>query len=300
MGLMEDLPYNAATSLTVKRALKDLLADVSIEATPRQIEGNGRLSAPEWKGMRVYVPMLPGAALLDSLESCRHLKALGLRPVPHLAARAIAGPAELDDALPGFVEAGVDAMLLIAGDMSDSAGPYESVAELLESGLLAHNGIHKLGVAGHPDGHPIADERELDQALRAKAEYGRVTGTDMWVVTQFLFEAAPLIAWEGRLKAVAVNLPVRVGLPGPSSIRALMSYAMRCGVGGSARALIHRPEVMKMLGRWRPDGLLRDIAAGCADRGESQIQGIHVYPFGGLKASLDWISGVRAAVSEAE
>lgn len=295
MSLMEDFANAPGAMLNAGGTLRALLANASVEATPRQIQASARLEAPEWAGLPVYVPMLPGAAFLDSLESCRRLKALGLIPVPHLAARSISGPAELDDVLPRFVEAGVEAMLLIAGDQPTPVGPYDSTLALLDSGELAHNGVRKLGVAGHPEGHPAVDRQALQDAMRTKAGYARATGTEIWVVTQFMFDAAPLPEWESALEADGVDLPVWVGLPGPSSLRALMGYALRCGVGASAKALARRPDTMKMLGRWRPDGLAHEVADAVAASKNSRIKGLHIYPFGGLDASLDWIAGMRAA-----
>lgn len=279
------------------RTMQAFLSDMSVEATPRQIAKSRLLEAGAFSGLAAYVPMLPGATFSDALTSCEQLAAHGLRPVPHLAARSIADQAVLTDDLPRFVDSGVEDLLLIGGDAATPAGPFASALEVLETGLIEAAGVRRVGLAAHPEGHPSVDDAALLLALKAKADYGRENGLQMWATTQFLFEARSLNIWEARLADAGVDLPIRVGLPGPASLKAVIAYALRCGVGASAKALSRRPETARLLGRWRPDGLLEEIAHDAALRPSSQIAGVHLYAFGGLDASLDWISARRQAMA---
>ena len=44
--------------------------------------------------------------------------------------------------------------LLISGDYPQALGPYTEVMQLMTSGALQRNGLSRVSVAGHPEGHP--------------------------------------------------------------------------------------------------------------------------------------------------
>lgn len=280
--------------------LNELAGGYSIEVTDQALDALSHPVGHIAPGTRVYLPFLAGSGFADNLDACRRLAGMGLRPVPHLAARALTGPDELDRDLPRYVEAGVDALLLIAGDLAEPVGPFSNTMQVLDTGLLEKHGIRRLGVAGHPEGHPYAEDAELIEALRVKAAYARATGTEMWVTTQFLFDAAPLKNWDERLRAAGIDLPVRAGVPGPAKLSTLVSFALKCGVGASARMLTKRPSAMKLLGRWSPEPLVDDIAAHMARTPQTLIEGIHIYTFGGVQTALDWLATLEEpALAEA-
>jgi methylenetetrahydrofolate reductase (NADPH) len=197
--------------------------------------------------------------------------------------------------LANLADVGADSVLLIAGDRARPAGPFASTLEVLGSGLLQRYGFHNLGIAGHPEGHPVVDGDTLADALRRKAEYALDTGSMMWIVTQFVFSAEPVTRWLDRLRADGIRLPVRVGLPGPAKAQTLLRYAAQCGIGASSRMLARRPDaLMRLLGRWTPDELLPTLARQVTERRQA-LDGIHVFPFGGLEQSIDYFSALREA-----
>lgn len=270
-------------------ALHRLVSGFSIEATPKQLEGAASLAGLLPPGTRIYVPWLPRAAVAEAVRACRELVADGFEPVPHLAARAIGSRAKLEGHLGRFADAGARAVLLIAGDRRRAAGPFASTLAVLDTGLLERYGFHELGVAGHPEGHPVTDEPALMQALRRKQEYASRTGSTLWIVTQFAFTAAPVTEWLDRLHAEGIDLPVRIGMPGPARPQTLLRYALQCGVGSSSRMLTRRPDaVARLLGRWTPDAMLPPLAYHAA--GNRQVVGLHVFPFGGLLRSIDFFT----------
>jgi methylenetetrahydrofolate reductase (NADPH) len=274
--------------------VSELLADFSIEATPRQVSKIPSFAALLPAGTSVYVPFLPGAAFGETIDAARRLMDEAMRPVPHLAARAVPGRAQLDSWLGSLADAGVSSLLLIAGDLAEPAGPFGDTMQILDSGLLERHGFSRVGVAGHPDGHPAADEAALASALAYKQAYATATGAEMWVVTQFAFDAEPIRLWLDSLPGLGVTLPVRVGLPGPAKLRTLISFALSCGVAASARALAKRPDMAgKLLGQWQPDELVTALARHRMERPDGQLAGVHVFPFGGLKTSAAWFGGVR-------
>lgn len=268
------------------------LEDISLEMTPRQIMSVGLEATRLRERTPVYIPLLPHTRLADSVPPCGLLNRLGLRPVPHIAARAIADRHELGDLLGNLAEVGVDSILLIAGDLNRPAGAFSDTIDILDTGLLKQFGIGRIGVAGHPEGHPVAGDVALLSALKTKQAYAETTGCDMWIVTQFAFAASPLITWEARLRQAGIRLPVRAGLPGPAKIRTLLAYALQCGIGASTRMLTQRRTALQLLGWWSPDTFVTELAHNHSGDPKSNIEGLHVFPFGGLEASLDWLLGM--------
>lgn len=270
-----------------------LVDGFSIEATPKQLETAAALGTLLPAATSVYVPYLPRAKTVDTVDACRRLTAEGLRPVPHLAARALASRDKLSEHLVRLAETGTEALLLIAGDRARPAGPFKSTLGILDSGLLQRHGFFDVGVAGHPEGHAFADAATLAGALKQKSAYAADTGSRMWVVTQFAFSAEPIVSWLRWLHAEDIRLPVRIGLPGPAKLQTLLRYAAQCGVAASSRMLARRPvAVTRLLGRWSPLDLLSGVAQGVMETPALPVVGIHVFPFGGLLQSVEFFNAL--------
>ena len=276
-------------------ALGGILEGFSIEATAQQIESTNHLSNVVPPGTTVYIPYLPGARYAETFSVVHKLTRAGLKPVPHIAARSTKSINELDETLAQFVENGVESVFLIAGDTEKPAGPFTSTLEVLASGQLEKHKIRKIGFAAHPEGHPVVDISALDNALRLKASYAQSSGAEIWLASQFTFDAAPIAAWLDRLNLMEILVPVRVGIPGPAKMRSLLSFAMKCGIANSARALSRRPETARMLlGSWSPASLIEELAAYRTQSENSQLAGLHVFSFGGFAHSANWMKDYRA------
>lgn len=274
--------------------VRDLLRDASIEVTPKAAAGVGAFSGLLPMGTRVYVTHVPGADFAESIATCRRLAGEGMRPVPHVAARAVPSRAKLDEWLDRLSAAGADGLLLIAGGATRAAGPYTSTEQVLETGLLERHGIRRIAVAGHPEGHSFVDREALDRALAFKAAYAAETGAEMWLVTQFVFEADPVTRWLEELHAASWCIPVRVGLSGPAKLRTVTAYALKCGIGASLRALGQaRPAIGLFAGGWAPDRLLWELAAYRRRSANPLFGGVHIYPFGGFASSVRWLADMR-------
>ena len=274
-------------------ALRALARDASVELSPRQLASLGPLGDHLPRGTPVYVPFVPGATWRETSAACRRLRAAGMSPVPHLPARWLASTSQLDDWLAELAEVQVRELLLVAGDRASAAGPYRNTLDVLDSGRLVAAGFRRIGITGYPEGHPSAPTADLDAALTRKLEYAAATGTDMWITTQFTFAPAHAIAWLDRMRDRGFTLPVRVGLPGPARLRTLLAFAARCGVTASARMLTRRPSVVRLLKRWTPDALLRELVESRGMAGSPAFD-IHVFTFGGLPATARWLRGLRA------
>ena len=221
----------------------------------------------------------------------------GMRPVPHLAARAVPDRAALRRMLADLTATGVEDLLILAGSLATPVGEFHETAQILDSGLLEDAGIVRVGVVGHPEGHPDVDDDELFRALftRSAASPGSA-GLDLHLVTQFAFDAEPIVAWERRIRAAGVEVPVQVGLPGLTSPARLLRFGLRCGVGAvdqGAPPADRRPAQARHLARppprrdpARPGGRRRSRPA-------SLLRAIHFFPFGALGRTAAWASDIR-------
>ena len=276
-------------------ALRDLALGASVEVLPGQLPPPEVLAGHFPPGTAVYVPFPPKGRWADTIAACERVLAAGMKPVPHLPARSVRSPDELGDWLSGLVETGVDRLMLVAGDRAAPAGPYPDTPALLDSGLLAEHGLRRLGVTSYPEGHPLVGPADLDDALRRNTQYARATGSELWVVTQFVFSPAPALAWLARTREAGCTLPVRIGVPGPVALRTLIGYAVRCGVGASARALKRKPGVARLAGRWSPTPIALALASHLAVRENALAVDIHLFTFGGLADAAEWLSSLRTA-----
>jgi len=284
----------------VLEALFELAGEASVEVAPRQVLAESHLSSLLPAGTRVYVPFGPKADWTETVEACRVLAAQGFEAVPHLPARAVPSRGQLGEHLAALREVGVEALLLIAGDQDTPSGPFGDTLEILDSGMLETHGIHRFGVAGHPEGHRVASAEKIDHALRLKLQYAQMTASSMWIVSQFAFDSARIIAWLERLRNAGHLVPVHVGIPAPASLKTLVAYAAYCGVEASARLLVRRPGAARLLARWTPDGLVRDLAHHRLRHPESLLRGIHLFCFGGIEQSARWLRDLRSPSADAE
>lgn len=266
----------------------------SIEALPRTAAlGTGpREMLPA--GTRIYIAHVPGTPIEDMVAAAQHLRAQGFPVMPHLPARLIDTRSTLENWLGRYREAGIEEALVIAGDVPVPAGDYRSAIELLESGLFDRLGFTRLHVAGHPEGNrdidPNGGTRIADEAVLWKDRFAR-DGTDceMALVTQFAFDPVPIVAWANRLQDMGATLPIHVGVAGPAKLPTLIRFALRCGIGPSLSVLRKRArDVTRLLRSYAPDDLVAALDDFKQTHPESNIERIHLFPFGGIAASARW------------
>ena len=224
------------------QAIVQLARDASIEMNVHDVMHVEPSRALLPSGTKVYVSHLPKQTWQETQAACRVLRAAGFLPVPHLPVRLVADEATLDGILDGLVAgAGVEEILLVAGDYSAPAGPYSMVADVLSTGALERHGIRTISMAGHPEGHPKVSLDEIRSAEIEKVMLATQAGLDVSLVTQFFFEHTPFLEWVGDLRARGVRARFVAGVAGPARPTTLLKFALRCGVGPSIRALTARP-----------------------------------------------------------
>ena len=99
--------------------------------------------------------------------------------------------------------------------------------------------------------------------LQAKVALAQQRGLAVSLVTQFGFEAQPILRWIAAQRAQGIDCPVHVGVAGPASVATLAKFAIRCGIGASLRALARgHTAFARILAEARPDGLIGELVAG--------------------------------------
>jgi methylenetetrahydrofolate reductase (NADPH) len=280
----------ALATVSTDARIAALFAGASMEAAVKNLADIDAYPAVLPAGMQVYLPWLPGLPFSHVVSVARRLAAKGFAPVPHIAARRLADWESAEDFISRLAQIGVTQALVIAGDVDRPVGPFEDAAALLECGLLQKHGIRRIGIAGYPEGHPRIADHELRAALKHKLAIGRATGLDLYIVSQFCFDAQSILGWLEGLAAQGVKVPVHVGLAGPASVRTLISYGMRCGVGPSLRALrSHGVSLTRLVAQTGPDAIVAALAAA-----ESSIPfKLHFFSFGGVEKTARWMKSVN-------
>ncbi len=278
----------------LKRRIVELARGTSTEIAPHDEGLVPELANTLPRGTTVYVAHTPKAALADVVRIAARVQAAGLRASPHIVARRIESAQLLREGLRRLRDAGVEQVLLVAGDRNPPAGEFTSTLEILDSGLIAESGIPNVGVAGHPEGHPAVGPEVLWSALARKQEYAARTGTRMHIATQFSFHPEAVLAWDRRLAEHGITLPVHVGIAGPTPLPKLIKYAMMCGIGASLGKL---GTGLGLVGRaaglaTSPDEMLIALVQGCAAQDSTRIAHPHVYAFGGVMSTARWLRSV--------
>lgn len=276
--------------VTATANIQNLMSGFTVETTPASAAKIADFREVLRPGATVYITFLPGSDYRDTVATAKRLRDEGFEPAPHFAARSIESAEQFDDYLARTVgEAGVNHVLTIAGAVKDPLGPYADSMQLLETGLFDKHGISQIGVAGHPEGSPDMSDEAIRDALAWKNAFAQRSDADMHILTQFCFEAEPIIAWDRKLNAEGNVLPIRIGLPGIAKISTLLNYAMACGIGNSIQFLKKQAtNVTKLIRVQAPDRLLTDLADYAAYDASCGITGVHMYPLGGLRKTAEW------------
>ncbi|MEC7651228.1 MAG: methylenetetrahydrofolate reductase [Pseudomonadota bacterium] len=275
---------------TIRRAA----ADWSIEVTPTgaaKIESFRECLAP---GTTVNVTFLPGTDPSDTIAVAERLHNDGMRPVPHLAARSLRNADQLDELLTAFTtRCGVEEVLCIGGGVDNPVGDFSATIEVLESGLIQKHGIRHIGVAGHPEGSPDISDDEVATALSAKNDLAARDGLELYIETQFCFEADIVLDWERRVREAGNRLPIRIGIPGPATIKTLFRFAQISGIGPSMRFVAKQAKnVAKLMTVQSPHLLIAGLAEGMAADEDCLIRHFHYYPFGGFARTAAYAGAI--------
>jgi len=254
------------------------VGNYSIEATRPSAADIEAVAAHSGTGRSLYLSAVPAQSLGDLASVAAQVRRAGLEPVVHVPARRFTSKAELIEILARLRgEADVRRLLMLAGEF-DPPGPFADALAAIRDGGLRDAGIEEIGITGYPEGHPRIGNAQLAAAMADKIAAAREQGLRLHIVTQFAFSAGPIAAWLRNLRAGGIDLPVRIGLAGPTSLTALLRYAKRCGVNASMRGLASGAAA-SLIGHVGPEMIIDELCAESAELGEIAV---HYFSFGGI------------------
>lgn len=265
-----------------KPALGRALARPRYEIMP--VRGGLEAAQGLFAGAVASVTCSPALGMDGSLDFALGLKRLGLRVIPHLAARRIRDSEHLTSILERMAAAAVRDVFVVAGDDTDTPGAYASGLELIRDLHESGAKLDSIGVPCYPEGHAFIEDGVLEEALVCKADYAH------YMVTQLCFDAPLIRRWLHHIRGLGVSLPVHIGIPGVIERRRLMGIAMRIGLGDSVRFLRRNMGLAGGFlgpGRYAPDRLLRELT-DCFAEPTLGVEGIHVNTFNQVQATEDW------------
>jgi len=275
-----------------------LLDDFSVEITGKDTPAFDEAVPILPPGTAVNVTYLGTDETGTRIRAAEHVLALGFRPIPHLSARRLNSRQQFEEKLAALAAAGVgEELFLVGGDPATPEGPFQDALELIRSGLLNEHGVRRVGITGYPEGHPQITSDALWSALLGKVSALEEQSIDASITTQFGFDAGTVADWIADIRAKGIELPVRVGVPGPAGIRRLLGYARRFGVQSSS-AIVQKYgfSLTSLMGTAGPDRFMADLDSRLDDAVHGKV-GVHFYTFGGVKATAEW---VRRAQTGAE
>ncbi len=295
-------PSEATGTRGRQARLADLVRNISYEVMPfAGTEQAVRETVPTEVPLTVTVTEAKG--IERTLEVTERLRGHGYDVTPHLPARQFVDDGHVADVVDRLDRAGVRSVFVIGGDAPTPAGAFEDAHALLETMAAAGHPFTEVGIGGYPEGHASIPTDTLDLALKQKAP--RATR----VLTQICFDADTTVSWARGLADKGIDLPVRVGMPGPVNRKKLMRISAGIGLGQSARFLRKQQNMLwrfLLPGGYDPTRLAKRLARAAADGagasggtgGTEVLTGLHVFTFNELAGTESWRQRMLASLPE--
>ena len=146
----------------------------------------------------------------------------GIEAMPHLTCVAHTR-GEVGAIIDQYAADGIDNLLALRGDLPQGSselpsGAFRTALEL--AGFVRERAPMAIGVAAHPEGHPLAVSKAADREHQA----AKIGAAD-FAITQFFFDAAHYERFLDDLQARAVDTPVIPGIMPPTNIAAIERMA---------------------------------------------------------------------------
>jgi methylenetetrahydrofolate reductase (NADPH) len=196
-----------------------------------------------------------------------------LNPMAHLTAVSHTR-AELATILAGYRDAGVRNVLALRGDPpAGEAGVWDlaHAVELVELAREVGGDRFAVGVAAHPEGHPLAPDLASDRRHLAtkldRADFG---------ITQFFFRAADYLRMVDDLAALGCHTPVIAGIMPVTDVRQIERFAALSGaelptdLAGRLRAAAADPAEVSRIG-------VEVATTLCQELLDAGVPGLHFY-----------------------
>ena len=115
---------------------------------------------------------------------------------------------------------------MLAGNRKNPKGELFNSIQLLETGVFEKHAFKKIQIAGHPEGNIDIDKHgtleKTINALKAKQKFALKTKLKIGITTQFCFDLRPVIEWLKLLEREQIDLPISLGLAGPTRLQTLI------------------------------------------------------------------------------
>jgi len=268
----------------------ELVSNYSLEMTGKDVPGLTEAKDSIPAGTKINVTFLGNEDLDMRVTASKAVRDMGFIPVPHISARRLKSQDQLEEFLGRLQEVGAtDSVFAVGGDPAEPEGPYPDSLSVIQTGLLQKYGVKEVSIAGYPEGHPDIATDILWRHLEDKSAALKEQGLDATILTQFAFDADPVLSWVNGVRGRGIESTIRIGTPGPAGIKRLINFARRFGVG--ANAMIVKKygfSLTNLMGTAGPDKFVTDLSALlAADPASGEVK-LHFYTFGGLKATADW------------
>nr|WP_238993980.1 methylenetetrahydrofolate reductase [Halobellus captivus] len=231
------------------------------------------------EGASVAITTSPQLGIERTVDKCVAAAEAGYDVIPHLAARYIEGPEELDELCTRLRDVGVTDIFVPGGDKEEPVGEFESAYDLLVALDDLDHEFEDIGITGYPEGHAFISDAELEAAMEKKAPYAT------YIVTQLCYDPDTILEWIEAVRERGIDLPVEVGIPGVMKYEKLLGISRKVGVGDSVKFLRKTTGIVGFIkqfigsrGRYKPDALVEGLAPYVGDE-TYNIQGLHLYTF---------------------
>ncbi len=268
------------------QVLASLLDQAYLEVFPTRTIMDRLIHIP--RHSYVSITCSPVHGLEPTLKLVEKLRALPeerqLKLIPHISARMIRDKGHLREILARLEAARVESVFVPGGDAPEPAGEYDCALDVLRDMAEIGHTIEDVGIAAHPEGHPLVKDRELLRLLLEKQQFAS------YLVTQMCFESQALIDWLKVIRQAGVSLPAWIGLPGVADMGKLISLSLRIGVGQSVKVLKKQKGMFrKMISAkpYQPDDLLAGLEP-CLGDPEINIPGFHLFSFNDIERTERW------------
>lgn len=266
-----------------RSVVQEALAHARYEVLPTaKIEAAVVKSVP--RDVTLTVTASPAKGIASTIDLTERLIGHGYAVVPHLAARMISGPGELETIVTRLTGLGVDNVFCPAGDADPPAGEYTGAVAMLEDLTRMGRPFKHVGITGYPESHPAIEDDITIQSMwdkRAHATY---------VVSNLCFDPETIAHWLKRMRRRGITMPVLIGLAGPVERAKLVSMAGRIGVGQSVKFLKSHASTFARIaapGGYSPERFLSKSTAYLSDDA-LQVAGLHLFTFNQVAETEIW------------
>jgi methylenetetrahydrofolate reductase (NADPH) len=239
----------------------------------------------------VAITTSPKLGIERTVERTEEAAAQGYEVIPHIAARYIEGPEQLEEIARRLTEAGITDIFVPGGDKEEPVGEFESAHDLLVALDDLEYEFDEVGITGYPEGHEFISEETLAEEMEKKAPYAT------YIVTQLCYDPDTILEWVEDIRDRGIDLPVEVGIPGVMKYEKLLSISRKVGVGDSVKFLRKTSGLLGFVkqfigsrGRYKPDDLIDGLGPYVGDE-TYKIRGLHIYTFNQTPDLEEWRRG---------